>query len=1123
MFAFDMWAGTKYLKFSIITKKMKFCKDFLIEIVCKASTINERLETDFFSNNAQINDAIVNSRVEKWCQRAAQGNWEKFEKRLAWDGLDLSTIRRVLGYVCIVNDSFATDSFLETLPAWVETLQQAMQAAAAVYLEILEKGNLNEYRCLDPQEPLPFEELFLPFINVARQNLIAQAGSNYSLLSESAQATLERSLLMQLSGLGSQAMELQFSIFRNFQQSSLARLLKPIPGNLSQEQYQAFIKGMLSGKLLSFFRKYSVLARLLVVATDLWVDATREFLQRLGSDWYKIQRTFQGETELGQVDAVESALSDPHNNGRTAIAVKFTSGLKLIYKPKDLGTEQAYFNLLAWFNDRGSPLPFKLLQVLNRSTHGWVEFVEHLPCQNQEEAKRYYQRGGMLLCVIHALKGNDCHGENIIACGEHPVLVDMETLMHHRVWEVEKLEDEAEVQSLANEQLWNSVMRTSFLPNWNSRQNKRVAYDVSGLGGVDEQDVPFRVMQWQNINTDSMTLKYENGKRPSFANVPSLDGINLSPENYVEEIVSGFRQMYQFLLAHRDAILATNGPLVALARHKVRFLFRDTFLYEFLLQRTYHPKFLRDGADRGIELDVLSRPLLASDSKPLLWPLLRVEQQALAQLDIPYFSVGTDSNALALSPNQIIENSFKEPSYALVVSYLNQLNDADLEQQIGFIRGSLCSRMMPKPHNSLLSEKSTLNFAAINRLTPEEIMIPVMAMAAELQQRAIRSADGSTTWIALGYLPEAEKYQLQALDYGLFDGACGVALFLAALEKVTGGAGFRELALGALQPVCKNLQKPQISQKFAKKIGIGGGLGLGSIIYTLVRSSLFLGEPDLLEDARQIASLIAPDRIDADRQFDIIFGAAGAILGLLALYKTSADPIVLEQTITCGHHLLSHRVASDSGYRAWATLNGRLLTGISHGAAGIAYALLQLYATTQEQVFREAAEEAIAYERSVFSKKAGNWPDFRGSTNHDGSFGFANSWCNGAPGIGLARLGSLAVLDTDEIRQDIEIALKTTLQCGLQEIDHLCCGNFGRIELLLAAAVQLSRIELMETAQKQAAWVVARAEKDGSFCLMPGFTRNVYMPGFFQGTAGIGYELLRFAYPDLLPSILLWQ
>jgi lantibiotic modifying enzyme len=33
----------------------------------------------------------------------------------------------------------------------------------------------------------------------------------------------------------------------------------------------------------------------------------------------------------------------------------------------------------------------------------------------------------------------------------------------------------------------------------------------------------------------------------------------------------------------------------------------------------------------------------------------------------------------------------------------------------------------------------------------------------------------------------------------------------------------------------------------------------------------------------------------------------------------------------------------------------------------------------------------------------------------------------------------------------------------------------------------------------------------------------VYNPGLFQGMAGIGYQLLRLACPDELPSLLLWE
>jgi lantibiotic modifying enzyme len=108
----------------------------------------------------------------------------------------------------------------------------------------------------------------------------------------------------------------------------------------------------------------------------------------------------------------------------------------------------------------------------------------------------------------------------------------------------------------------------------------------------------------------------------------------------------------------------------------------------------------------------------------------------------------------------------------------------------------------------------------------------------------------------------------------------------------------------------------------------------------------------------------------------------------------------------------------------------------------------------------------------------------------------------------------------------VEVALQTTQKYSLQGVDHLCCGNFGRIELLVVAFQKLSRPDLLETAKKQAAWLIAQAEKNSAYKLFPNLPTHefsAFSPSFFRGTAGIGYELLRLAYPEALPSVLLWE
>ncbi|CAM5724428.1 hypothetical protein SANTM175S_04328 [Streptomyces antimycoticus] len=52
------------------------------------------------------------------------------------------------------------------------------------------------------------------------------------------------------------------------------------------------------------------------------------------------------------------------------------------------------------------------------------------PCAAAPDAAGFYWRTGALLALVHALRGTDFHHENIIAAGEHPVLVDLEALLH---------------------------------------------------------------------------------------------------------------------------------------------------------------------------------------------------------------------------------------------------------------------------------------------------------------------------------------------------------------------------------------------------------------------------------------------------------------------------------------------------------------------------------------------------------------------------------------------------------------------------------------------------------------------------------------------------------------------
>jgi type 2 lantibiotic biosynthesis protein LanM len=1102
----------------------------LARIAGQASSLFESLSNGWFKvDTLQLNEEQVsNDRLNHWCQTITQGNWEKFQQRLQWDGLDLNTLRLTIGTIPLADS--------QNLPTWAETLREIIQTASDLTFE-------NESKILiAPENPLPFEEILLPALSVARQKLLTCLGlvslsPGYlplELLSEQAYLSLKHNLLQRLTKLCEKTLYFEFSHFLPLGHN-LLNLIGETKDSKSKVHYNAFVQKLLQDGLLSFFQKYPVLGRLVATRIDFWVEATAEFLQRLKADISVIGQIFahleQSENQLGKVVEIKPSLSDPHNRGRSVIALTFESGLKLIYKPKDLSLEVAYTEFLDWCNQHGIPLTFKVLKVLARQDYGWVEYVEQLPCQDRAAAQHFYQRAGMLLCLLYTLGGIDCHQENLIASGEHLVLVDMETLMHHEPRFMEDSPESTKVETGAIQHLWDSVLRTGLLPRWDFSKDNRIAYDVSGLGSVDPQQAPSRVSHWKSINTDDMHLGYETVTMSVQKNVPTLNEVVLSPNDYLEEFVEGFRQMYCFLINQREALLADDGPLAGLQEQQVRFVFRATKVYGVVLQKTLTPEFLRNGIDRSIELDILSRAfLLVAQDKPDAWPILHSELRAMEQLDIPYFRANSNSDALTVGLEQSIAKFFQEPSYSQIISRLKKLNEIDLAQQVAIIQGSFYARVARTPRTDFTSEfnQSTFKEADFSQIIPlscEQLLHEASFIAQEIQKRAVSTPSGSVNWIGLGYVANAERFQLQPLGNNLYDGICGIALFLAALDRVRDSAQFRNLTLGALQSLRGFLQTSdaEFNLRFARATGLGGATGLGSIVYSLVKISHFLEESALLEDAQQAANLITPEITLTDQEFDVMQGAAGAILGLLALYHETAESAVLDKAVTCGQHLIEHRVSVDDATKAWKTFGDTSLTGFSHGAAGIAYALLRLYEVTQDSAYLEAAKEGIAYESSVFSKTAANWPDFRSFGKQNSQPGYMVSWCHGAPGIGLGRLGGLSILETEAIHQDVEVALQTTQKYGLQTVDNLCCGNFGRIEMLLVASQKLSRPQLRETAGARAAWLVASAEQTGAYKLFPNLPSHVFSPSFFQGTAGIGYELLRLAHPELLPSVLLWE
>ena len=297
-------------------------------------------------------------------------------------------------------------------------------------------------------------------------------------------------------------------------------------------------------------------------------------------------------------------------------------------------------------------------------------------------------------------------------------------------------------------------------------------------------------------------------------------------------------------------------------------------------------------------------------------------------------------------------------------------------------------------------------------------------------------------------------------------------------------------------------------------------VGLGSVVYGLCVMSRCLKNSDLLTDALKAADLFTDELIAADKQLDVIGGSAGGILGLLCVYRDTQSEDVLKRAIKCGEHLMSQPRLGPEGRRSWVGqgFGSQALNGMSHGAAGFAYALASLAAASGRAEFEQAAEECITFEDSSYDPERKNWPDLRNPARPVWSC----RWCHGAPGIGLARLatGQSAQIDAKLLDVDIRNAVQGVQQCSPAELDTLCCGTLGSIEFFCEAGRSLDRSDLRDIAAQRLVAVLEQAAITGDYRWNGG--KRQFNLGLFRGLSGVGYTFLR--QIDLsLPNILTWQ
>jgi type 2 lantibiotic biosynthesis protein LanM len=1064
---------------------------FYQRLSLRAATIDELLSDAFEISPEMTTDAdLAAQRIAAWRRACAAGDASLFARRLMRDGLSQVDIENRLAR--------SRRRAAAPYPQWIED---------AIWIE----QTLKETGRTTPETApvYPFEDLFTALIERAEALVWSGVDTGACNCSdERARASLQHMFLAVLCELCAPALYERFAKSRDLDKFAQA------PGTA---RYREFIADLRSGGLRQLFEQKPVLLRLIAVLTRQWIDATREFIDRLAADLPAIRRELIKTPAGADIVEIKSGVSDPHNGGRCVNIVTFADDTRVVYKPKDLRLDEALSDLVERLNGARAPVALKTACALSRDGYGWTEFIEHAGCAGARDCDTFFRRAGAWLALLHCFAATDIHQENMIAVGDHPVPIDLETILQPSAEEHKIGAPEAEAFDAAMEIVGNSVMTVGLLPAY----GRSVDNHVFAMGGMTADWGARTVISWKHVNTDAMRPAKVEEAGAGTPNLPHVNGRYAKLGDHVESFIAGFADYADFLRRQVQDVKAA-ALLKDFAGLTVRKVVRPTRFYYMLLRRLKDHRNMADGAIWSAQADFMARLADWDKTTDPLWPLQRAERAALLALNVPYFVTASDGVAI-FDLGGISAKTAAMPGLDRAAARLQALDWNEIGWQIEVIRENL-NQQSAGPSN----RKPGPSLDTSVEPAPDRALFAAEAdkTAAELARQAIRRGN-SAAWIGLDWLGDSEVFQLVCLGPDLYNGATGIALFLAAHGAVRGHAASAELALAGLAHIRRNLNS-RSAARFARSLGIGAATGLGSIVYGFCVIAKCAGNAALLQDAEGAARLFTDELIAADKQLDVMGGAAGAILALLRLHRDTQSDVALARAVHCGEHLLARDRIGDTRRRSWIGqgFGGSPLNGMSHGAAGFAYALASLAAASGREQFADAAAECIAFEDQTYDPARHNWPDLR----VPGQPVWPCQWCHGAPGIGLARLatarriGANAALDArlggTRIAADIDNAVESVKQAWPGQLDTLCCGTLGGIEFLCEAADRAGAREISELAARRLAAVLASAGAIGDYRWNSG--KRQFNLGLFRGLAGVGYTLLR-RVDRSLPNVLIWE
>lgn len=809
-----------------------------------------------------------------------------------------------------------------------------------------------------------------------------------------------------------------------------------------------------------FFTKFPVLKEKIIVELTNCIQFIKEIVDNFNHDKSTLKKYFK--TDMKLVDKIILSAGDKHE-GKSVAIVQFSCGYRLVYKPREASTDKFFTDVINLFNKHES-YGLKTPKLFNKETHSWHEHIDHIECTTQDEVEKFYYRCGVFLSIFYLLGTTDLHFENLIAHGEYPYFIDLETIFSGDRYD--------KYEKMGYKDMATSVLATSLLPLHDTLDG--VDVNISAL--FTENTPSKNIVVHELVRDESYDFAYS---KVNYRFIPDTNRIILNNEvqdnpKYLKNVSSGFLDGGELILKikHELLVLFERYSNVSVT---FRQLFRPTYIYSKFLDAAKNPKIMSDFNAHKAIFEILRTGFQPSD---LGYLRVNSEINDLLNGDIPYFHGTGNSTMLYHHGEELSKDYFVYSPILQIINRLENMEKEEIEYQNRFI--CLSKFILEKPYK--VFKEINLN-DVVTLPKKEEVEKNILDYCNKIYNESVRVDETGATLFNLNII-DGEKFSIKNLGFDMYNSTglvCTIALCGFYLKEEKFVSLSEKFAETINIDTLSQLDNQEIISDISVFNGIGGLLHLNCVLFKMTSSSKYGLVIKKLVDFITSCNL---DIYSAGKEF--LGGISGTTLLLYNIKKTFKN-LELTQEIESFFHRIkkNNSVITES-------------TGLAHGSIGNMINEILISETDEKKVMNRLASEILKIENIFSSEKL----DY--------------SWCSGK--TGYVNFFSMILKNTnaenDIYKKTLEMFQIFSSSNNKYEIkgDAICHGSSG----ILNSLIEINHYYNNENDLDD---YLSNIYISDLKSYTPLKDTEYDMPSFMLGSSGIAYSYLRYLFKDA-PNIL---